>query len=119
MNSAKIDKLAEKRKSHKLASLATGKKKDVRFLAIQGLAKIGDDTSVNTLIQLMHDQDKEIRLETIKSMGVMGNTVTKTHLQYMIEKETDADILDAAKKSIAQISNQVPIEEELEYAEKA
>lgn len=118
MNSAKIEKLAAKRKSHKLASLATGKKKDIRIQAIGGLAKVGDDTSINTLIQLLHDPDREIQLEAIKNVGSMGNSVIKTHLQYFIEKSDDKELIAAAKKSISQISNQIPFIEELEYIEK-
>lgn len=110
---ARIDKLAEKEKSTKIVPMLKDKKKDVRLKAIEGLSKIGDDAAVNNLIIMLHDPDKEIRMATIKAMGEMGNNVTKTHLQHYIEKETDEELIEASRHSIAAISQVTDMEEEM------
>ena len=111
--SAQIEKYAQKHKSTKLVSLLKDKKKDIRIQAIKALAKIGDDTATNNLIIMLHDPDKDIRMATIEAMGEMGNGVTKTHLQYYIEKETDKELISAARHAIFNISKKVDPAEEM------
>lgn len=109
---AQIEKYAQKNKSSKLVSLLKDKKKEVRIQAIKALAKVGDDTATNNLIVMLHDPDKDIRMATIEAMAEMGNGVTKTHLQYYIEKETDKELIEAARHAIFSISKKIDPQEE-------
>ncbi|NCC48957.1 MAG: HEAT repeat domain-containing protein [Clostridia bacterium] len=102
---SKIDKLVGKRNSAKLVALIKDKNPDIRIKAIKALGQIGDDTSINNLTILLHDQDKVSRKAAIESMGETGNAVAKTHLQYYIEKEDDQELVKAARSSIAKISD--------------
>ena len=101
----KIDKMVSKRNSAKLVSLLKDKNPDIRIKAISALGEIADDTSINNLTILLHDQDKVTRKAAIDSLGGTGNAVAKTHLQYYIEKEDDPDLVKAARSAIAKISD--------------
>ena len=99
---AKILKYANKKNSAKLVALLKDHQQDIRFQAIRALAKINDETAINTMIGLLSDPDPATRKEAILSMGDMDNQTIKSHLQYLIKSETSEDmkqaIQDALKK---------------------
>lgn len=104
-NPAKIDEYIQKKKSAKVLALLNNKSPEIRIKAIQALGKIGDEASVNTLIPLLSSPDKDMRLEAIKSVGFMQNQTIKSHLQHIIQTETDETVKKTIRESIARIPN--------------
>lgn len=99
----KIEHSIQKGNSAKLVPLLKDKDLNVRVKAIQGLGKIGDDHSINALIGLLSDSNQTVRLETIKSMGETGNQTVRSHLQHLIQTETDEDVKKSIREAIAKI----------------
>lgn len=103
--STSIERYAKKKNSAKLVPLLRDKKPEIRIQAIKAMGTIGDETCVNEMIALLSEPDKAVRLEVIKSMGTMGNQVIKSHLQHLIQSETDETLKQAIRQSISQIPN--------------
>lgn len=101
----KIDHYIQKKDSAKLIALLKDNKPETRAKAIQAMGKLGDEQSVNTLIALLSSPDKELRLEAIKSVGNTENQTIKSHLQHIIQTETDETFKKAIRESIAKIPN--------------
>ena len=100
---SKIEKYAQKKNSAKLIPLLKDSKTEIHIQAIKALGTISDDKAVNELIALLSDPDPAIRLEVIKSMGNMGNQSIKSHLQHLIQVESDETMKQAIRDSIARI----------------
>lgn len=99
----KIEHSVQKGHSAKLIPLLKDKNLDVRIKAIQGLGKIGDDHAINALIGLLSDPNQTVRMETIKSMGDTGNQTVRSHLQHLIQTETDDNVKKVIREAIARI----------------
>ena len=101
----KIEQYIQKRDSTKLIAILKDKKPETRSQAIQALGKVGDEKAVNTFIMLLSSSDKELRLEAIKSVGNTENQTIKSHLQHIIQTETDESVKLLIRESIAKIPN--------------
>ena len=99
----RIDKYAKKRNSTKIVAMINDSNPEIRIQAIKALGAIGDDTAINALINHLSDSDPITRLEVIKTMGTMENQTIKTHLQHLIQVETDEDIKQVIRDSITEI----------------
>lgn len=101
----KIDKYAQKKDSTKLVALLNDNKPEIRVQVIKALGMIGDEKSINALINLISSSDKAMRLEAIKSLGNTHNQTVKSHLQHLILAETDEEVKRITRESIAKIPN--------------
>jgi HEAT repeat protein len=105
--SAKIIKFANKKNSAKLVALLKDHQQDIRFQAIRALAKINDETAINTMIGLLSDPDPAMRKEAILSMGDMDNQTIKSHLQYLIKSETSEDMKQAIQEALKKMPHKM------------
>jgi HEAT repeat protein len=100
-----IEKCCQKRNSAKLVGLVKDSKPEIRILAIKALAKIGDENAVNTLLENLNNPDPATRLEVIRASGTMNNQTIKSHLQHLIQTETNEDIKKVIREAISDIPN--------------
>ena len=100
-----IERFTKKKNSTKLVSLLTDKDKDVRVQVIVALGAIGDEAAINNLIALLGDSDPVIRAAVATSMGEMCNQTAKTHLQHLMERETDETVRKAIREAFGKIPN--------------
>lgn len=103
--SAQIEKLAQKKNSAKLVAMIQDKKPEIRLQAIKALGTVGDDTAINALINLFTAPDTDTKIAAIKSAGGSGRQVIKSHLQYMIQTETNENVKAAIHEALAKIPN--------------
>lgn len=102
---AQIKKLAKKKNSEKLVGFLDDNKPEIRIGAVEALAEIGDDRSVNALIGSLRDPDSSVRMAVIKVIGSMKNQTLKSHLQHSILTEKDETVKEALRAAIANIPN--------------
>lgn len=95
----KIQKLGEKKKSGAVINFLNSKDVEVVKAAIETLALIQNEESVNSITPLIDDADPQIRSAAAKAMAVIGTEHSKTYLhhRYSVEKEESvkADIMEA------------------------
>lgn len=100
-----IEKYAKKKNSTKLVSMLGDKNVDVRVQVINALGLIGDEAATNNLIALLGDPEPAIRAAVATSMGEMSNQTAKTHLQHLMERETDETVRLAVRDALGRIPN--------------
>jgi HEAT repeat protein len=83
--------------------LLNDRQPEIRNKAICALSKIADDTSVNTLINLLSSPDVDVRKEVISCMGGMTNQTVKSHLQHLVQVEKDESVIQAVKEALSKI----------------
>jgi HEAT repeat protein len=106
MNKARQIKIyVEKGKSAKLAALLQTDKPETRIQVIHALGKLDDDIAANALINQLSDPDPATRLEVIKTMGTKNNQIIKSHLQHLVQVETDESIKKIIREAISDIPN--------------
>jgi HEAT repeat protein len=99
----RIDKFVQKRHSKSILPLLNDRRPEVRNKALQALAKIADDTSINTLINMLSDKDPAIRKIVADNMGSMTSQTVKSHLQHQILVEKDEGVMKAIKDALAKM----------------
>jgi HEAT repeat protein len=100
-----IELYAKKGKSAKLTALLKNSKPEIRIQVIHALGQINDDIAANALINQLSDTDPATRLAVISTMGTKNNQIIKSHLQHLIQVETDESIRQVIRKAIAEIPN--------------
>lgn len=97
----RIEKLAAKNDNEKIVPYLHSEDKKVVEAAIAALAKVGDSTSLVTLID---SEDKDRRLfiaNTISNMSVDGDyEYARTYLLNRYSKEADEDVKAAIHKAL-------------------
>ena len=71
----------------------------VRFEAATACGLLGEETVVPHLLRLLRDDDPEIRLASIKALGMIGGTMAKNALQMHLSDEDEA-IEEAAREAL-------------------
>ena len=71
----------------------------VRFEAATACGLLGDEGIVPHLLRLLRDDDSEVRLASIKSLGMIGGTTAKNALQQHLSDEDEA-IEEAAREAL-------------------
>ncbi len=106
-NIAKIEKLAQKKKSDKLIKFLNSKDKEERIAAINALGKVNDEDSYNKLIALLSSQDTDERIAAAISLGQTSKDSAITHMNYHISKQTDAKVKEAMTAAIVSIKKNI------------
>ncbi len=99
----KIEKYVEKGNETALLKMLRNKDRDVQLAAIDGLGKIGKDTSCNELISMLSDPDWEIRARSARALGNIGDDHTTTHLRYRLEHETEKRVSDEIVEALSKL----------------
>ena len=71
----------------------------VRFEAVTACGLLGEETDAPHLLRLLRDDDSEVRLASIKSLGLIGGTTAKNALQLHLSDEDEA-IEEAAREAL-------------------
>ncbi len=71
----------------------------VRFEAATACGLLGEEGVVPRLVQLLSDDDSEVRVASIKSIGMIGGTMAKNALQLHLSDEDEA-IEEAAREAL-------------------
>ena len=71
----------------------------VRFEAATACGLLGEESVVPHLVRLLRDDDSEVRLASIKALGLIGGTMAKNVLQQHLSDEDEA-IEEAAREAL-------------------
>ena len=63
--------------------------KKTRLMAIESLGKIGDSSSIDALVALLNEEDKEIKMAACDALGIIKNAKAVGHLIRILQ---DKDI---------------------------
>lgn len=99
----KIKKLSGKKKSGGIIKIMHGKHADSEILctALNALAAIGDEDSVNQITHYLDHEEPDVRLAACKAGIAIGTSYMKTRVQHQLANEKDPD----TKKAIQQAFN--------------
>lgn len=100
----KIQKYVKKGNADKLAVLASGKEKEIRMAAIEGLGEvISNEKALNTLVGMLEDGDADIRRAVVAAMGKSEGSYVETQLRYCLSHEKDEKVLETARESLTKV----------------
>ncbi|MDD4297763.1 MAG: HEAT repeat domain-containing protein [Ruminiclostridium sp.] len=102
-----IEQWESKKNAKKLIRALSNDKIEIRNRATRALSAIDDPEIINYLVHQLRDENSEIRLTSVETLGIIGSGRVVEFIRALIEKETDAKIIDAAKISLAQIREKV------------
>lgn len=97
----KIKKLEGKKKSGGIIKLMDSKHTDPEVIckALEALAAIGDEDSVNHITHYLDHENADIRLTACKAGIAIGTEYMKTRVQYQLGAEKDPAIKKAIQES--------------------
>ncbi len=98
---AKIKKLAAKKKSDGIIKIMSKADTEVTVCCLEALAQINDESASNTIARSLGHPDSTIRIAACKAAIALNTDYMKTHIQYMLSKETD----EAVKKQMQELVN--------------
>ncbi|NLX77752.1 MAG: HEAT repeat domain-containing protein [Clostridiaceae bacterium] len=107
----KIEKWESKKKTKKLLSALNIDDKDVRIGAIRALSNFDTLEVINALANLLRDPNPDIRLVAVESLGKIGSPKATEFIRFMLEKETDRYVINAAKYALSSIKERSKQEE--------
>lgn len=108
----KIAKWEKSKKVKKLLRVLNDDSVEARIHAIRALATIQNPDILNPLVNLLRDPNPDIRLASVEALGKIGSGKTMEFVRFMLEKENDTKVLEAAKIALATIREQARKEEE-------
>jgi len=108
----KIEKWEKKKKAKKLLRAININSIEVRTRAIRALAAIEDPEIINQLVNLLRDPEPKVRLASVETLGKIGSGKAMEFVRFMIEKEEDAQVSEAAKAALTAIKENVKKTEE-------
>lgn len=103
----KIEKWERKKNAKKLIRALGDDRVEIRVRATRALSAIDDPEITNYLIQLLRDENPEIRLASVETLGVIGSGRTVEFIRAMLDKERDIKVIEAAKHAMLQIKEKV------------
>ena len=75
----------------------------VRFEAVTACGLLGEERVVPHLVRLLRDDDAEVRLASIKAIGLIGGPVAKNVLQQHLSDDDEA-IEEAAREALISLA---------------
>ena len=103
----KIQKLAEKKKSAKIIKFLGTSEKEVAVAALEALAKVKDEDSVNSIAGMIDSDTPEVRAAAAEALGEIGTEYAKTYLQHRASKEQDEKVQAAIKAALHVIAEKI------------
>lgn len=100
---AKIEKLAQKGKSEKLAAFTRHKNKDVRLAAIRALGSCNDETAYNTLTGMIVDAETDERIAALEGLGRLGKDQSFSLISHYVNNEPDPRVKKAMQDAMTAI----------------
>ncbi|MGN0168975.1 MAG: HEAT repeat domain-containing protein [Acetatifactor sp.] len=100
----KIQKLAEKKKSAKIIKFLGAAESEVVVAALNALATVKDEDSVNSIAGMIDSNAPEVRAAAAKALGEIGTEYAKTYLQHRAAKEQDEKVKAAIKDALHTIA---------------
>lgn len=99
----KITKMKERKKSGGIIKLMSSKHADAETVcaALEALAEIGDEDSVNEITHYLDHPDSNIRITACRSAIRIGTEYMKTRVRYQLSAEKDVE----TKKAIQEAFN--------------
>lgn len=107
----KIEKWENKKKSKKLLSVLNNDNHEVRIHAIRALSGFDSLDVINSLVNLLRDPNAEIRLTAVETLGKIGSGKAIEFVRFMLEKEEDENVREAAKNALAAIKEKMKQDE--------
>lgn len=85
--------------------------KKLRIHAIRALSGFDSLDVINSLVNLLRDPNSEIRLAAVETLGKIGSGKSIEFVRFMLDKEEDEKVMDAAKNALAAIKEKIKQEE--------
>jgi HEAT repeat protein len=101
----KIRHMVDKREWEKLLKKYGTLSKEEKIQLAEACGTTDADESCNFLVSLVKENDKDVQLAAVKSMGIVGGQNAKSTLQWMLGRLTDsnADLKEPMLESIEKI----------------
>lgn len=105
-NENQMEQLVNKHQWDKIIKKLHGADVQSRLALATACGSSFDEDSSNTLINLLNDSDDNVLIQVVKSLGAVGSSNAKTHLQSLFDRLPDekVSIKDAIRESIAKIN---------------
>ena len=103
----KIEKWERKKNAKKLIRALGVDSVEIRVRAIRALSSIDDPEIINYLVHLLRDEEPEIRLASVETLGVIGSGRSVEFIRAMLEKENETKVIEAAKGALVQIKEKI------------
>lgn len=97
----KIKKFVAKRRSDGIIKIMSKADNDVMICCLNALAEINDEAASNMIAHSLDHPDSSVRIAACKAALALKTDYMKTHVQYLISKETDLE----AKKTMQEMMN--------------
>ena len=107
----KIQRWEKKKNSKKIINALNDTDHETRINAIQALSSFNSHDVINQLVNLLRETDPEIRLTSIQALEKIGSSRSIEFIRFMLEKEEDGKIIEAAKQSLVTIRENAELEE--------
>mgnify|MGYP001315087227 FL=1 len=107
----KIEKWEKKKKVKKLLSVLNADDKEVRIHAIRALSGFDSLDVINALVSFLRDPNPDIRAAAVDTLGKIGSGKAVEFVRFMLEKETDENVREAAKNALAAIKEKMSQDE--------
>lgn len=102
----RMEHLVKRGQWAKIQHKAASKDSKTRAAVAEACGTSSDENAKNILIPLLRDPIRDVRLQAVRSIGLVGDGISKTHL-LMLEQapDTDEEMKAAIKEAIHQISS--------------
>jgi len=107
----KIEKWEKKKKVKKLLGVLNVEDKEVRIRAIHALSGFDNLDVINALVSLLRDPNPDIKIASVEALGNIGSGKAVEFVRFMLEKETDENVREAAKNALAAIKEKMSQDE--------
>lgn len=99
----KINKWAAANKVNKLEKAVKSKNKEIALAGIRAYGKVDDIDSINFLVNLLRNRDKDVRMATLDALQERSAERAVEFIKAAITAEKDPEVLEKCKKTIAAI----------------
>lgn len=100
-------KMAEKGKWDSLNKKLNGANKQTRLEIAEACSHSSDDESMNILVRLLTDDEPDVQMQAVKSLGISGRPSAKSHLSWLRDQlpaQGREEIKQAIKEAFAAIT---------------
>jgi len=107
----KIEKWEKKKKFKKLISVLNIDDHEIRIRAIRALSGFDSLDVINSLVNLLRDPNPEIRIAAVETLGKIGSGKAMEFVRFMLERESEENVKEAAKNALAAIKDKMKQDE--------